>query len=159
MKIVVNGQERIVNDNPQATLLWVLRDELQLTGTKYSCCVGDCGRCTVHLDGEATPSCITSLAEIAGKEVRTIDALNVLEDRGASTMRMVNQALIDDGLDDCTWCASGQIMTAAALLEEKPLPNSDEIREEVAQIYCICGRNTRIFSAVERAAEEMVSIL
>jgi len=155
MKLTVNGQERIVGDNPLASLLWVLRDELQLMGTPFGCGMGSCGRCIIQVNGQAVRACITSLAEVAGKEVCTIDALSIMGDGCSPVMHAVNQAFIDEGLDGCTWCASAQIMTVSSLLEKNPLPSSDELREEVAQIYCLCGQNKRIYSMAARVAQEM----
>lgn len=154
MKLIVNGEEKTVKDNPATPLLWVLRDELEMTGTKFGCGVGICGSCTVHIDGQATRACITPLASVEGKEVRTIEGLAA---SGASNdgqaLHVVQQAFIAEQVPQCGWCMSGQIMTAAAFLEENPAPSSEEIVEAMGQNYCRCGCYTRIFTAVEKAAE------
>ncbi len=154
MKLMVNGEEKTVQDNPALPLLWVLRDELELTGTKFGCGVGICGACTVHVDGQATRACITPLASVEGKEVRTIEGLAAVGSDGAQQLNRVQQAFIDAQVPQCGWCMSGQIMTAAAFLEENPAPNGEQIREAMGQNYCRCGCYVRIFKAVEAAAKE-----
>ena len=156
MKLVINGDEITVTNNPATPLLWVLRDELALTGTKFGCGVGICGACTVHVDGRAMRSCITPVSAVEGKEVRTIEGLATMDvDANDSlALHVVQQAFIEDQVPQCGWCMSGQIMTAAAFLDENPAPNSEEIVEAMGQNYCRCGCYTRIFRAVERAAQE-----
>lgn len=154
MKLIINGEEKTVTDNPSTPLLWVLRDELDLTGTKFGCGVGICGACTVHVDGQAMRSCITPLAAVEGKEVRTIEGLATLNVDGSLALHVVQEAFIDEQVPQCGWCMSGQIMTAAAFLDENPAPSSEEIVQAMGQNYCRCGCYTRIFSAVQKAAEE-----
>jgi len=154
MKLIVNGEEKTVQDNPSMPLLWVLRDELELTGTKFGCGVGICGACTVHVDGQALRSCITPLAAVDGKEVRTIEGLATLDTDGSLALHVVQEAFIEEQVPQCGWCMSGQIMTAAAFLDENPAPSGEEIVEAMGQNYCRCGCYTRIFSAVEKAAQE-----
>lgn len=154
MKLIINGEEKTVTDNPSTPLLWVLRDELDLTGTKFGCGVGICGACTVHVDGQAMRSCITPLAAVEGKEVRTIEGLATLDVDGSLALHVVQEAFIDEQVPQCGWCMSGQIMTAAAFLDENPAPSSEEIVQAMGQNYCRCGCYTRIFSAVQKAAEE-----
>lgn len=154
MKLIINGEEKTVTDNPSTPLLWVLRDELDLTGTKFGCGVGICGACTVHVDGQAMRSCITPLAAVDGKEVRTIEGLATLDVDGSLALHVVQEAFIDEQVPQCGWCMSGQIMTAAAFLDENPAPSSEEIVQAMGQNYCRCGCYTRIFSAVQKAAEE-----
>lgn len=154
MKLIINGEEKTVTDNPSTPLLWVLRDELDLTGTKFGCGVGICGACTVHVDGQAMRSCITPLAAVDGKEVRTIEGLATLNVDGSLALHVVQEAFIDEQVPQCGWCMSGQIMTAAAFLDENPAPSSEEIVQAMGQNYCRCGCYTRIFSAVQKAAEE-----
>jgi len=154
MKLNVNGEEKTVKDNPSMPLLWVLRDELELTGTKFGCGAGICGACTVHVDGQAIRSCITPLATVEGKEVRTIEGLAPIAANGSIALHVVQQAFIDEQVPQCGWCMSGQIMTAAAFLDENPAPSSNEIVEAMGQNYCRCGCYTRIFAAVEKAAKE-----
>jgi isoquinoline 1-oxidoreductase alpha subunit len=153
MKLIVNGEEKTVQDNPSMPLLWVLRDELQLTGTKFGCGVGICGACTVHVDGQAARACITPLSAVEGKDIRTIEGLAAADGSGAQALHVVQQAFIDEQVPQCGWCMSGQIMTAAAFLEENPAPSSEEIIEAMGQNYCRCGCYVRIFAAVQKAAE------
>jgi isoquinoline 1-oxidoreductase alpha subunit len=155
MKLTINGQEKEVADNPGALLLWVLRDELAMTGTKFGCGVGICGACTVHVDGEATRACITPLAAAEGKEIRTIEGLAEINADGSIALHPVQQAFIDEQVPQCGWCMSGQIMTAAAYLETNENPSSDEIVAAMGENYCRCGCYARIFTAVEKAAEDM----
>jgi isoquinoline 1-oxidoreductase alpha subunit len=155
MKLIVNGEEKTVNSSPSWPLLWVLRDEIELTGTKFGCGVGICGACTVHVDGQAVRSCITPLSAVEGKEIRTIEGLAQVDAAGSTLLHAVQQAFIDQQVPQCGWCMSGQIMTAAAFLVENPSPSSAEIVEAMGQNYCRCGCYTRIFSAVEKAAEEL----
>jgi isoquinoline 1-oxidoreductase alpha subunit len=154
MKLIINGEEKTVTDNPSTPLLWVLRDELDLTGTKFGCGVGICGACTVHVDGQAMRSCITPLAAVDGKEVRTIEGLATLDVDGSLALHVVQEAFIDEQVPQCGWCMSGQIMTAAAFLDENLAPSSEEIVQAMGQNYCRCGCYTRILSAVQKAAEE-----
>jgi isoquinoline 1-oxidoreductase alpha subunit len=153
MQLTINGETRTVKDNPDIPLLWVLRDELGLTGTKFGCGVGICGACTVHIDGQAARSCITTLAMAEGKDIRTIEGLATIDTDGARTLHAVQQAFIDEQVPQCGWCMSGQIMTAAAFLEQNPSPSGDEIIEAMGQNYCRCGCYVRIFSAVEKASQ------
>ena len=148
MEIMVNGKLYQVAGEPDRPLLWVLRDELGLTGTKFGCGVGICGSCEVHLDGEVVRSCITSLSTVEGKAIRTIEGL---AQDGA--LHPVQQAFLDEQVHQCGWCMSGQMMRAAALLEENPNPTSEEIVEGMNLNYCRCGAYGRIKRAVARAAE------
>jgi isoquinoline 1-oxidoreductase alpha subunit len=157
MKLIVNGHELTATSDPSTPLLWVLRDELQLTGTKFGCGVGICGACTVHVDGQAVRSCITPISAVEEKEIRTIEGLAAINEIGSMSLHVVQQAFIDEQVPQCGWCMSGQIMTASAFLEENPVPNRDEIIEAMGQNYCRCGCYTRIFSAVEKAAKQTSS--
>ena len=151
MKITVNGKNYQVADEPDRLLLWVLHDELGLTGTKYSCGIGECGSCEVHIDGVATRSCITMLSEIKGKAVRTIEGLAASD----GTLHPVHQAFLDEQAPQCGWCMSGQIMRAAAFLEAKPNPTEGSIVAAMSDNYCRCGAYGRIKRAVAKAAREM----
>ena len=151
MKLTINGEEKEVSVNAALPLLWVLRDELGLTGTKFGCGVGICGSCTVHLDGVATRSCVTAVSTAEGREIRTIEGLATPD----GTLHPVQQAFIDEQVPQCGWCMSGQIMTAAAYLEQTPTPSAEEIVAAMGENYCRCGTYTRIFKAVEKAAEGM----
>ena len=122
MDLTINGATYTVDAAPSDLLLWVLRDELEMTGTKYGCGAGICGACTVHVDGVATRACITPLAAVEGRAVRTIEGL-----ADGETLHPVQQAFIDAQVPQCGRCMSGQIMTAAAFLETTPAPSDDEI--------------------------------
>ena len=147
MEIRVNGKAYEVADEPDRTLLWVLRDELGLTGTKFGCGVGICGSCEVHLDGKITRSCVTLLSAAAGQEIRTVEGL-----AGEGGLHPVQQAFLDEQVHQCGWCMSGQMMRAVALLEENPNPTEEEIVDGMSGNYCRCGAYGRIKRAVARAA-------
>ena len=149
MDLTINGATYTVDAAPSDLLLWVLRDELEMTGTKYGCGAGICGACTVHVDGVATRACITPLAAVEGRAVRTIEGLAAGE-----TLHPVQQAFIDAQVPQCGWCMSGQIMTAAAFLESTPAPSDDEIVAALGNNYCRCGCYVRILQAVKQAAEQ-----
>lgn len=148
MELIINEKKQTVTDYPNALLLWVLRDDLEMTGTKFGCGVGICGSCTVHVDGEATRACITPLANVAGKEIRTIEGL--ADENGA--LHPVQEAFIEEQVPQCGWCMSGQIMTAVSFLDSNPNPNEEEIVEAMGNNYCRCGCYTRIYQAVVNAA-------
>ncbi|MBP1703064.1 MAG: Isoquinoline 1-oxidoreductase alpha subunit [Chloroflexi bacterium] len=153
MQLMVNGQPYLVDEERDRLLLWVLRDELGLTGTKFGCGIGLCGSCTVHLDGIPTRACITLLSAADGKEVRTLEGLAEIGANGEMVFHPVQQAFLDEQVPQCSWCMSGQMMTAAALLEKNPKPNAEEIRQAMDAVYCRCGTYHRIRKAVARAAE------
>lgn len=149
MELNVNGSLHQVADEPDRPLLWVLRDELGLTGTKFGCGIGLCGSCEVHVDGQITRSCITMLSTVQGKEIRTIEGL-----AADGNLHPVQQAFIDEQVPQCGWCMSGQIMRAAAFLEDNPSPTDDEIASVMNSNYCRCGTYGRIRRAVSRAAAQ-----
>ena len=153
MELMINGKAYQVTDASDRILLWVLRDELGLTGTKFGCGIGLCGSCTVHLDGVPTRACITMLSAVNGKEVRTIEGLAEVAANGETVLHPVQQAFIDEQAPQCSWCMSGQMMTAAALLEQNANPNEDEIRQAMNGVYCRCGTYHRVRKAVKRASE------
>ena len=142
----INGTERKIDVAPDTPLLWVLRDTLELTGTKYGCGAGLCGACTVHLDGEAARSCITPVAAVAERAVTTIEGLS---QTGA---HLLQQAWIAEDVPQCGYCQSGQIMQAAAFLAKTPHPSEQEIIEAMTGNLCRCGTYHRIRRAVARAA-------
>ena len=151
MEIIVNGVSQAVDpDYEKGVLLWVIRDQIGLTGTRFGCGAGICGACTVHVDGVATRSCVTPVAEVVGKEIRTIEAL--AED---GVLHPVQQAFIDLQVPQCAWCMSGQMMQAASLLAQNNNPSEEEIVAGMSQNYCRCGCYTRIKAAVAQAAEKM----
>ena len=142
----VNGSERKINVPNDTPLLWVLRDTLDLTGTKYGCGAGLCGACTVHLDGAAVRSCMTPVAAAAGKAITTIEGLS------HSTPHPLQLAWIAEDVPQCGYCQSGQIMQAAALLAKTPHPSDDELINAMSGILCRCGTYHRIRRAIKRAA-------
>lgn len=144
--IDINGREQKLNVVPELPLLWVLRDVLGLTGTKYGCGVGLCGSCTVHLDGKASRSCMTTVEEAAGKQVVTIEGLS------AGGLHAVQQAWLDERVSQCGYCQPGQIMTAVALLRENPRPADEDIDRAMSGTLCRCGTYQRIRRAIHRSA-------
>jgi len=146
--LTVNSKPETVDVDPQTPLLWVLRDTLGLTGTKFGCGIGLCGSCTVHIDGEAIRSCTQPVADVAGKQVITIEGLS--PDRS----HPVQKAWLAENVSQCGYCQPGQIMSAAALLDRNPDPTDDEIDEAMSRNLCRCGTYQRIRKAIHRAAEE-----
>jgi isoquinoline 1-oxidoreductase alpha subunit len=142
----INGKAERVEAEPDMPLLWVLRDLLGLTGTKYGCGEALCGACTVHLDGEVVRSCVTPVRRAAGKQVTTIEGLS------PDGKHPLQQAWVALGVPQCGYCQSGQIMCAAALLAANPAPTDDEIDRSMAGNICRCGTYTRIRAAVKKAA-------
>jgi isoquinoline 1-oxidoreductase alpha subunit len=151
MRLLINGREYEVDAEADEPLLWVLRDALGLTGTKYGCGLGICGSCTVHIDGVATRSCITPASTIEGQQITTIEGLASING-GEEVLHPVQQAFIDEQVPQCAWCMSGQMMTAAAFIAENPQPTADEINMAMGANYCRCGCYSRIKIAVARAA-------
>jgi len=148
MELTVNGQAVTVPaDYEEDLLLWLLRDGLGLTGTKYGCGAGICGACTVHVDGVATRACVTPVRNVAGQRVRTIEDLAAGE-----TLHPVQQAFLEGQVPQCAWCMSGQMMQAAAFLESVSDPSPEEIEIAMAGNYCRCGCYARIRTAVAAAA-------
>jgi aerobic-type carbon monoxide dehydrogenase small subunit (CoxS/CutS family) len=143
----VNGAIHELDVDPETPLLWVLRDELGLTGTKYSCGQGLCGNCTVHIDGEASRSCVTPVAAVVDRAVTTIEGLSADGDHP------VQQAWLASEVSQCGYCQPGQIMTAAALLGHRPHPSDAEIEEAMSGVLCRCGTYQRIRKAVHLAAD------
>lgn len=147
IRLTVNGQEQELDVDPQTPLLWVLRDHLGLTGTKFGCGIAQCGACTVHLDGVATRSCVTPVSAVEGQAVTTIEGLST------DAEHPVQQAWIELDVPQCGFCQSGQIMAAASLLEENPTPNDADIDQAMSGILCRCGTYNRVRAAIKRAAE------
>lgn len=146
MKLKVNGKTHQFDAESEMPLLWVLRDELGLAGTKYGCGLGVCGSCTVHIGGEAVRSCMTPASEAGDVEVTTIEGLATDE------LHPVQQAWIDEDVAQCGFCQAGQIMAAAALLRRNPRPTDAEIDEAMREIICRCGTYERIRRAIHLAA-------
>jgi isoquinoline 1-oxidoreductase alpha subunit len=145
MELTINGRKRRVDVEPDTPLLWVLRDTLGLTGTKYGCGVAQCGACTVHVDGVATRTCILPVSAVAGKRVTTIEGLS------PNRSHPVQKAWAEVDVPQCGYCQSGQIMAAAALLAKKPRPTDKDIDEAMTNL-CRCGTYQRIRQAVHLAA-------
>lgn len=145
----VNGVSRQFNGDPNMPLLWYLRDELGLTGSKFGCGTGLCGACTVHIDGAAVRGCITSVQMAQNKDVTTIEGLD------ANGNHPVQRAWREVNVPQCGYCQSGQIMSAAALLNQNPDPSDQDIINGMAGNICRCGTYQRIFAAVRKAAEEV----
>lgn len=153
MQLLINDQAYQVADEPDRLLLWVLRDELGLTGTKFGCGIGICGSCTVHLNGNPIRACTTMLSSVQDKEILTIEGLAEVKSTGETVLHPVQQAFLDEQVPQCSWCMSGQMMTAVALLKQNPNPDAFEIRQAMSSVYCRCGTYYRIRKAVARAAE------
>jgi len=146
ISIKVNGKTYDVDVAGSTPLLWVIRDNLGLTGTKYGCGIARCGACTVHVNGQATRSCVTSVSSVVGKDVVTIEGLS------ADNGHPVQRAWVENDVPQCGYCQPGQIMAAAALLARNPHPNDDDIDLAMSGILCRCGTYGRIRRAIHRAA-------
>src|SRR6266446_3804418 len=142
----VNGVAKTVDVSPDTPLLWVLRDTLQLTGTKFGCGAGLCGACSVHVDGALTRSCTMPVSQVAGKNIKTIEGL------GANGLHPLQQAWIAEDVPQCGYCQSGQIMAAASLLAKTPNPTDEQITQGMNGNICRCGTYERIRMAIHRAA-------
>jgi isoquinoline 1-oxidoreductase alpha subunit len=147
IRFQVNGRQETVDADPRTPLLWVLRDNLNLTGTKYGCGWGLCGSCTVHIDGMALRACQIPLSYAAGKRVTTIEGLS------PDSSHPLQKAWIEEDAPQCGYCQPGQIMTAAAFLAKNPKPTDDEIATAMNANICRCGTYARIQRAVKRAAQ------
>ena len=148
LTLEINSRKQTVDADPEMPLLWVLRDLLNMTGTKYGCGIGLCGACTVHLDGSAVRACQTPVSTVEGKQIITIEGL------GKDRLHPVQQAWIAEQVPQCGYCQPGQIMSAAALLAQKPHPSDADIDEAMAGNLCRCATYFRIRSAIHRAAGE-----
>jgi len=147
MKLDINGQSHEVDVPADMPLLWVLRDVLGMTGTKFGCGMAQCGACTVHVDGAAIRSCVTPAVALAGKKITTIEGLS------KDGTHPVQRAWIEADVVQCGYCQSGQVMAAAALLKQKPAPTDADIDAAMAGNICRCGTYQRIRAGVHRAAE------
>jgi nicotinate dehydrogenase subunit A len=146
----INGRVFTIAADPDTPLLYVLRDELALSGAKFGCGLGQCGACTVMVDGEATFSCRTPISILNGRKVRTVEGLGTLSDPG-----LLQRAFLDEQAAQCGYCSAGMIMRAQALLERNPAPSEAEIRRHMAPNLCRCGTHLRVVRAVDRAAAQM----
>jgi isoquinoline 1-oxidoreductase alpha subunit len=147
--LTVNGKPHTVTALPDTPLLWVLREQLKLTGTKYGCGVGQCGACTVHIDGRPNYACLNAIKDLAGRSVTTIEGLS------ADSSHPLQRAWIAEQVPQCGYCQSGQIMRAAALLTEHRNPSREQIAHYMNSNICRCGTYPRIVRAIERAAKEV----
>jgi isoquinoline 1-oxidoreductase subunit alpha len=149
-QLSVNGQRREVDVDPTTPLLWVLREDLKMTGTKYGCGISACGACTVHLDGIATRSCVVPVSLIGLRPIVTIEGIGT-----DPVGRAVQDAWVDKDVVQCGYCQSGQIMTAVALLKDKPRPTEANIEESMGGNLCRCGTYVRIREAVKSASAQL----
>ena len=148
VNLTVNGKTRAYDGDPDMPLLWYLRDDLRLTGTRFGCGAGLCGACTVHVDGKAVRSCQTPMRTLASKTVLTIDGLS------ADGAHPVQRAWVTNNVPQCGYCQSGQIMSAVALLKTTPNPTDQDIDRAMAGNICRCGTYQRIRAAIHTAAKE-----
>ena len=148
--LTVNGERRKVTVDPGTPLLWVLREELKMTGTKYGCGIAACGACTVHLGGVATRSCVVPVSLVAGRPVVTIEGIG-----HDPTGRAVQEAWVNQDVVQCGYCQSGQTMSAVALLQRKPKPTDAEIEESMGGNLCRCATYVRIREAIKAASHQL----
>ena len=151
-KLLVNGQVREHQAEPDTPLLWVLREHLGLTGTKYGCGVAQCGACTVLVDGQPVRSCVTPTRSVVGKSIRTMDGLAQGE-----TLHPVQQAFVEEQAAQCGYCANGWVMHSVALLEKMPKASNAQILQALSGLQCRCGTHIAILRAVERARDQMAT--
>lgn len=149
ISLKLNGKTQSVESEPGTPLLWVIRDELKLTGTKFGCGVASCGACTVHVDGQPVRSCQTMIEDVADAEVTTIEGVN------SKASAAIQQAWVELDVVQCGYCQSGQIMSAASLLTETPKPDVEEIDEYMSGNACRCATYQRIRAGIQRASEIM----
>jgi aerobic-type carbon monoxide dehydrogenase small subunit (CoxS/CutS family) len=152
ISINVNGKDHVVEAEPDTPLLYVLRDDLELNGAKYGCGLGQCGACTVHIDGKPIFSCLTPVGLLDGRKVRTIEGLGSVE-----KPNIVQKAFQDEQAAQCGYCIAGMIMRAQALLDRNPSPSEEQIRLHMQPNLCRCGTHARILRAVHRASREISS--
>jgi aerobic-type carbon monoxide dehydrogenase small subunit (CoxS/CutS family) len=145
----VNGTEHVVEAEPTTPLLWVLREKLRLTGTKFGCGIAECGACSVHIDGQLTKSCNLTAAAVAGRQILTIEGLS------PDSTHAVQQAWIEETVPQCGYCQSGQILAAVALLSRTPNPSDSDIDQAMSGNLCRCGTYASIRRGIHRAAEIM----
>ena len=148
ISLKVNGVSHSVSAEPDTPLLYVLRNDLGLNGPKFGCGLGQCGACTVLLDGEPTRSCVTPIKDVGREEVTTIEGLGTID-----KLHPLQKAFIEEQAAQCGYCANGMIMTAAELLKRIPRPTEVDVRDELARNLCRCGTHPRIIRAVMRAAQ------
>lgn len=147
LKLTVNGRTSMIDVDPDTPLLWVLREQLGFTGTKFSCGIGECGACTVHLDGEPVRSCVFTVGEVSGKEITTIEGLK------GPVADVLRRSWREGDVPQCGYCQPGQIMTAAALLTSNRKPTNADIDDAMSGVLCRCGTYRDIREAIVRASE------
>ncbi len=152
LQIDLNGREQAIHSDPDTPLLYVLRDELHLNGAKYGCGLGQCGACTVQIDGHAAFSCLTPVATLPGKTVRTIEGLG-----SAAQPGILQQAFEIEQAAQCGYCIAGMVMRAQALLDRNPSPTNEEIRAHMQTNLCRCGTHMRILRAIRRASDMLLA--
>ncbi|HYR32893.1 MAG TPA: (2Fe-2S)-binding protein [Burkholderiales bacterium] len=148
MQLVINGQAHTFEAQPDMPLLWVLRDVLHMTGTKFGCGMALCGACTVHVDGQPVRACITAVSTVVGKKITTIEAM-----ASDAVGKKLQAAWLEVGVPQCGYCQPGQIMSAAGLLQQTPKPSDDDIDQAMSGNICRCGTYTRIRAAIKKASE------
>jgi isoquinoline 1-oxidoreductase alpha subunit len=151
VKLIINGETHELEVDPATPLLWVIREQAGLTGTKFGCGIAQCGACTVHLDGAPIRSCVTPVQTADNRQITTIEGVNSTE----SGLHPVQQAWIDEQVPQCGYCQSGQIMAAVALLDSNSMPSDDDIDTAMSGIICRCGTYPRIRKGIKRAAQVM----
>ncbi|MCH8071062.1 MAG: (2Fe-2S)-binding protein [Proteobacteria bacterium] len=149
----INSQTYELDVDPNTPLLWVIREQAGLTGTKFGCGIAQCGACTVHLNGQPVRSCVTPVQAAANQQITTIEGIG----RGETGLHAVQQAWIDEQVPQCGYCQSGQIMAAVALLEDNPAPGDDDIDAAMSGNICRCGTYSRIRRGIKRAAKTLAS--
>ena len=145
----LNGKAVTAKSEESTPLLWVLRDELKLTGTKYGCGIAQCGACTVHVNGKAVRACVTPVGSVKGARVTTIEGLS------RTSSHPLQKAFIEEQAAQCGFCTNGMIMTAKALLDKTPKPSEGQIRKALAANLCRCGTHNRVVRAIQRASKEV----
>jgi len=153
IKLTVNGKQHTIDVDPDTPLLWVIRENLNLSGTKFGCGIAQCGACTVHLNGVPMRSCVTPVSAVSGAEITTIEG--IADDEG---LHPVQEAWIAEQVPQCGYCQSGQIMSAVALLKNSPKPSDAEIDRAMTGNICRCGMYSRIKSAIKRVADTGVQM-
>ncbi|MCJ1882654.1 (2Fe-2S)-binding protein [Pseudomonas nitroreducens] len=150
IRLQINGQSKDVDAPDEMPLLWALRDEFGMTGTKFGCGMAMCGACTVHMDGVAIRSCVTPISALVGRAISTIEGM-----QGDPVGQVVQQAWIENNVAQCGYCQAGQIMTAVGLLKTNPLPSEEQIDQAMSGNICRCGTYPRIRAAVQQAAGQL----
>lgn len=151
LTLKINGETQELDVDPATPLLWVIRESVGLTGTKFGCGIAQCGACTIHLNGSPVRSCVTPVQVAAGQEITTIEGIGSAE----AGLHPVQQAWIDEQVPQCGYCQSGQIMSAVALLERNPLPDDNDIDDAMSGNVCRCGTYSRMRRGIKRAAKVM----